>query len=53
MVDPRGNSLLSQEDMQNISGGSLTDTVIKLVISGMDFFYRMGIREAKRMKTQL
>lgn len=52
-VDPKGHLLLSQTEMRNIKGGSLTDIAVKLVLSGMDFFYRMGVREAKRMKALL
>lgn len=52
-VDPKGHLLLSRTEMQEITGGSLTDIVVKLVLSGMDFFYRMGVREAKRMKSLL
>jgi hypothetical protein len=52
-VDPKGQSMLSRAEMKGITGGSLTETVVKLVLSGMEFFYRMGINEAKRMKAQL
>lgn len=52
-VDPKGHCLLSAEEQRSIKGGSITETVIKLVISGMDYFFRMGVREAKRMKSQL
>ena len=52
-VDPKGHLLLKRAEMQNIKGGSLTDIVVKLVLSGVDFFYRMGIRESKRMKSLL
>lgn len=51
--DPKGHLMLSRNEMQDIVGGSITETIIKAVLSGMEFFYRMGIREAKRMKTQL
>ena len=52
-VDPVGQVMLSREEMQNITGGSLVETLVKLVLSGVDYFYRMGITEAKRMKAQL
>ena len=52
-VDPKRPLMLSRNEMQNIVGGSITETVIKAVLSGMEYFYRMGIREAKRMKAQL
>ena len=52
-VDLRGHSMLSPDEMRNIKGGGLTDTVIKLVLAGMDYCFRMGIREAKRMKALL
>ncbi|MBL7696572.1 MAG: hypothetical protein JNK79_00370 [Chitinophagaceae bacterium] len=52
-VDPKGHFMLSYDEMRNITGGGLTETVIKLVLAGMDFCYRMGIREAKRMKALL
>ncbi len=45
--------MLSREEMKNISGGSLTETLGKLVLSGAEDFYRMGIRVAKRMKSML
>ena len=52
-VDPKGHSLLSAEELRNTKGGSITETLVKLVMSGMDYFFRMGVREAKRMKAQL
>ena len=52
-VDPKGHTMLSRTEMQSISGGSILETVVKLCLSGMDYFYRMGISEAKRMKAQL
>ncbi|HUQ66600.1 MAG TPA: hypothetical protein VM101_10615 [Flavitalea sp.] len=52
-VDPKGQTMLSREEMRCIQGGSLTETVVKLVLSGMEYFYNMGIREAKRMKALL
>lgn len=52
-VDPKGHSLLSRTEMQDIVGGSLMEMVIKLVMSGMDYCFRGGIREAKRMKALL
>lgn len=52
-VDPKGQTMLSRAEMQNISGGSLVETLVKLVISGAEYFFRMGITEAKRMKAQL
>ena len=52
-VDPKGQSMLSRGEMKIITGGSLTETIVKLVLSGMEFFYRMGISEAKRTKAQL
>jgi hypothetical protein len=52
-VDPKGQTMLTHEEMQSITGGSLTETVVKLVLSGMEYFYNMGIREAKRMKALL
>lgn len=52
-VSPQGQTMLSREEMKSISGGSITETVVKLVLSGMEYFYRMGISEAKRMKAQL
>ena len=52
-VDPKGQSMLSRAEMKSVTGGSLTETVVKLVMSGMEFFFRMGISEAKRMKAQL
>lgn len=52
-VDPKGITMLSRAEMQSISGGSLVETVVKLVLSGAEYFFYMGIREAKRMKAQL
>ena len=53
MVDPKGQTMLTRQEMQNITGGSLTETLVKLVLSGMDYFFRMGVTEAKRMKALL
>ena len=52
-VDPKGQIMLSREDMRCICGGSLLETVVKLALSGMQYFYQMGISEAKRMKALL
>lgn len=52
-VDSKGHSMLNAQELRSIKGGSLTETVIKLVFAGMDFFFRMGVQEAKRMKSQL
>ena len=52
-VDPKGQCELSRNEMQTITGGSITETVIKLVLSGASYFYQMGVREAKRMKALL
>jgi len=53
MVDPKGQTMLTRQEMQSITGGSLTETLVKLVLSGMDYFFRMGVTEAKRMKALL
>ena len=52
-VDPKGCAMLSRAEMQQIKGGSLTETIIKLVMSATEYFYRMGIMEAKRMKATM
>ena len=52
-VDPKGQTMLSPEEMRCITGGSITETVAKLALSGMQFFGNMGIKEAKRMKALL
>jgi hypothetical protein len=52
-VDPKGYTMLSHEEMQSISGGSLTESIVKMVFSAAEYFFRMGVREAKRMKAQL
>jgi len=52
-VDPKGQTMLSRTEMQNICGGSILETVVKLVLSGAEFCFRLGIREAQRVKAQL
>ena len=52
-VDPKGQTTLSREEMNGVTGGSLTETLVKLVISGAEYFFRLGIREAKRIKATL
>jgi hypothetical protein len=52
-VDPKGQSMLSRAEMQNICGGSILETVVKLVLSGAEYCFRLGIREAQRVKAQL
>jgi hypothetical protein len=52
-VDPKGQTMLSPEEMQNITGGSLVETVAKIVWSISEYFFRMGVTEAKRMKALL
>jgi hypothetical protein len=52
-VDPKGHAMLTRSEMQNISGGSLLETIVKLVLSGAEYCYHMGVREAQRMKAQL
>jgi hypothetical protein len=52
-VDPKSHTLLSTEEMRTISGGSLTETLVKLAISAAAYFFNMGVQEAKRMKALL
>ena len=52
-VDPKGQSALSCEEMTNITGGSITETVVKIVWSVTEYFFRLGVSEGKRMKAQL
>jgi hypothetical protein len=52
-VDPKGQSALSCEEMTNITGGSITETVVKIVWSVTEYFFRVGVSEGKRMKAQL
>ena len=52
-VDPKGQTMLSRTEMQNICGGSILETVVKLVLSGAEFCFRLGVREAQRVKAQL
>jgi hypothetical protein len=52
-VDPKGQTMLTRAQMQSVSGGSLVDTIVKLVISGAEYCFRMGVREAHRVKAQL
>jgi len=52
-TDPQGHILLSREQMDVISGGSLTETLVKLAMSAAAFFFNMGVQEAKRTKALL
>jgi hypothetical protein len=52
-VDPKGQTMLSRAEMKNISGGSILETVVKMVLSGAEYCFRLGIREAQRVKAQL
>ena len=52
-VDPKGQTMLSRDEMMNIKGGSLTETVVKYVVSLSEYFFHMGVREGKRMKAML
>lgn len=38
-VDPKGQSALSCEEMTNITGGSITETVVKIVWSVTEIFF--------------
>jgi hypothetical protein len=52
-VDPKGQTMLTRAEMQSISGGSLLDTIVKMVLSGAEYCFRLGVREAQRVKAQL
>lgn len=52
-VDPKGQSMLNREEMISVTGGSLTETVLKVVWSVSEYFFRMGVSEGKRMKALL
>lgn len=52
-VDPKGQYALSKEEMQRIVGGSLAETLVKLAMQGAEYFFRMGVREGRRMKSLL
>ena len=51
--NPNGHTMLTRAEMQSVAGGSILETIVKLVISGAEFCFHMGIREAQRMKAQL
>jgi len=51
--DPNGHTMLTRAEMQSVAGGSILETVVKLVISGAEYCFRLGIREAQRIKAQL
>ena len=53
MVDPMGQTMLTRAEMQSVTGGSLLDTIVKLVISGAEYCFLLGVREAQRVKAQI
>lgn len=52
-VDPKGQTMLSHEEMRSFNGGLHAETIVKIILSGAGYFFRSSVSEAKRMKILL
>ena len=52
-VDPKGQTMLNAEEVGNITGGLLVEKLARIACSISEYFFRMGVTEAKRMKALL